>query len=228
MSTALLAAAAEILPFALVIAVSPISLLATILTLFSARASQNGPAFLIGWVLGLALTSAAALRLIEVGEQAYGGSPSVLASAGRSALGAVLLAVAGRQWRKRRQAGGSLPKWMTAIAGFSPLKAGAAGFLLSGLANPKNLLLVMAASMSISQAGLAWPGMLKLIAVFVAGASLGVLMPVAYCAFGGAAAKRVLKTWQLGLLRHNAVVMALMLLAFGVFLLIKGLGGLMG
>lgn len=233
MSAGFMTTAADILPFALVIAVSPIPLLAIILTLFSVKASQNGPAFLCGWVLGLALLCTAAVRLIEVGEQAYGVSPSTLASTGRLALGAALLLAAGRQWRKRRQSAAVMPKWMAAIDTFSPLKAALVGFLLAGIANPKNLLLVMAAGMAISeaseasQAGLPWPGSLKLIALFVSAASLGVLIPVAYRLIGGAAAKRVLKTWQLGLIRHNALVMALMLLVFGVFLIAKGLSGLM-
>ncbi|MCV2355826.1 GAP family protein [Paucibacter sp. B2R-40] len=215
----------EILPYALLIAVSPISLIAIILNLFSVRARQNGPAFLVGWVLGLGLICAAAVVLIEAGEEAYGVSPSLLESVGRSLLGAVLLLAAWQQWKKRQQAP-STPKWMAAIESFSPLKAWAAGLLLSGITNPKNTVLIVAAGISISHAGLSAVDSALLILLFVVGASLGVLIPLLYFLIGGKAAKSVLKIWQIALIKHNALVMAVMLLIFGSLLISKGLRGL--
>lgn len=43
----------QMLPFALVIALSPIPLVAVIAVLFSQRAVTNGTAFLAGWVIGV-------------------------------------------------------------------------------------------------------------------------------------------------------------------------------
>ena len=44
----------EVLPFAIGIAISPVPIIAVILILFSTRARVNGPAFLLGWVVGIA------------------------------------------------------------------------------------------------------------------------------------------------------------------------------
>ncbi|MCV2360967.1 GAP family protein [Paucibacter sp. TC2R-5] len=225
MNTSFAASLAEILPYALLIALSPISLVAIILNLFSRRARQNGPAFLAGWVLGLGLICGAAVVLIEAGEEAYALSPSLLESVGRTLLGAVLLLAAWRQWQKRQLAP-STPKWMAAIESFSPRKAGLAGFLLSGLTNPKNTVLIVAAGISITHAGLSRPDAALLILLFVVFASLGVFIPLCYFLMGGSAAKAVLKVWQLALVKHNALVMAVMLLIFGLLLVTKGLRGL--
>jgi hypothetical protein len=226
MNTSFAASLAEILPYALLIAASPISLVAIILNLFSRRAHQNGSAFLAGWVLGLGLICAAAVVLIEAGEEAYALSPSLLESAGRALLGAVLLFAAWQQWLKRHLAPGT-PKWMASIESFSPRKAGMAGFLLSGFTNPKNTVLIVAAGISISHAGLARPDAALLILLFVAVGSLGVFIPLGYFLIGGSAAKALLKVWQQALIKHNALVMALMLLVFGSLLMAKGLRGLM-
>ena len=51
-------AIASVLPFAVGIMVSPIPIVAVILMLFTKRATVNGPAFLVGWVLGLSVLAA--------------------------------------------------------------------------------------------------------------------------------------------------------------------------
>jgi hypothetical protein len=43
---------AEVLPFAVGVAISPVPIIAVILMLFSSRATVNGPMFLIGWAVG--------------------------------------------------------------------------------------------------------------------------------------------------------------------------------
>ena len=48
-------AISDILPLAIGVMISPIPIIAVILMLFSARARSNGPAFLLGWVVGLTI-----------------------------------------------------------------------------------------------------------------------------------------------------------------------------
>jgi len=50
-------AISEVLTFAVGVAISPMPIIAVILMLFSQRAKVNGPAFLLGWVLALAVVS---------------------------------------------------------------------------------------------------------------------------------------------------------------------------
>ena len=45
----------ELLPLAIGIALSPVPIVAQILMLFGKRARSNGPAFMLGWVLALAI-----------------------------------------------------------------------------------------------------------------------------------------------------------------------------
>ena len=45
----------EVLPWAVAVAISPIPIIAVILMLFTPKANTNGPAFLVGWVVGLSL-----------------------------------------------------------------------------------------------------------------------------------------------------------------------------
>ncbi len=47
-----------VLTYAIGVAISPVPIIAVILMLFSARARVNGPLFLAGWVVALAVVSA--------------------------------------------------------------------------------------------------------------------------------------------------------------------------
>ena len=47
----------EVLTFAIGVAISPVPIIAVILMLFSGRATVNGPMFLAGWVVALAVVS---------------------------------------------------------------------------------------------------------------------------------------------------------------------------
>jgi threonine/homoserine/homoserine lactone efflux protein len=70
-------------------------------------------------------------------------------------LGLLLVLVAAQQWRGRPHEGeeAPAPKWMGAIDSFTPPKALGAGAILAG-ANPKNLLLAVAAAAAIAQTGI--------------------------------------------------------------------------
>ena len=59
----MLKAIGAILPLALGVAISPILIIAVILMLLSPKAHTNGPAFLVGWVTGLAGVSVAVTAL---------------------------------------------------------------------------------------------------------------------------------------------------------------------
>jgi hypothetical protein len=57
----------EVLTFAIGVAISPVPIIAVILMLFSGRAKVNGPMFLVGWVVALAVVSGAAYFLPDAG-----------------------------------------------------------------------------------------------------------------------------------------------------------------
>lgn len=97
------------------------------------------------------------------------------------------------------------------------------GFLLAG-ANPKNLMLSVAAGSSLASLGATGGDAVVSLVVFVALASLTILGPVVYYLVGGTRAERALGELKQWIGIHNAAVMAVLLVIFGVDLLFKGLG----
>jgi hypothetical protein len=218
----------DTLPFAIGIALSPVPIIAVILMLFSARARQNGPAFLAGWLAGI--TAVVVIVTLVMGATgASSGGPSTLASLLKLALGILLLVLAWLQWKQRPVPGmpTEVPKWMAQVDQMQPTQALVLGIVLSAV-NPKNLTLGVGAALVIGSAGLDRVEWLITVLVFVAVASMSIAVPVVYSLVGGESAKRTLDGWKSWLSEHNAVVMTVLLLVLGVVLVGKGLGGLVG
>ncbi len=201
------------LPLAVGIALSPIPIIAVVLMLTSQKARVNGPAFLLGWLIGLGIVGAVVLAIAGPGGASKSGSPATWVSWLKIALGVLLLLVAARQFRSRPRGGEQphMPTWMATIDKTSPLAALGLAAALSG-ANPKNLLLAVAGAASIAQTGI--PGGQQALAylVFALIASLGVATPVGiYFVMGTRSGKLLagLKDWM-G--EHNAVIMTVLCL----------------
>jgi len=218
-------AISQMLPFALGVAISPIPIIGVILILFSSRARVNGPAFLLGWVIGLSLVClvvTAAASALDVGTD---GGANDGASTFKVVLGILLILGAIRRWRGRPAPGTEveLPKWMAAIDSFTPVKALGLGALFSGV-NPKCLIFGAAAAATVAQADLSTSDTVITLAVFVVLSSLTIIIPVVYDLLGGEKAKTRLEVWRAWLSANNAAVMAVLFLVFGVILLSQGLG----
>jgi threonine/homoserine/homoserine lactone efflux protein len=216
----------ETLSLAVGVALSPVPIIAVILMLVTARARVNGPAFIIGWLLGLAVVGAIVLLVAPDATDDSGG-PTTWVSVLKLALGALLLLVALKQWRARPHDGqeAPTPKWMGAIDGFTAPKSLGAGVVLSA-ANPKNLLLAVAAAAAIAQTDI--PGGEQAIAytVFALIGTVGVATPVViYFALGERSAELLdrLKRWMAD---HNAVIMAVLCLVVGAKLVGDAIAGL--
>jgi len=218
-------AISDILPLAVGVMISPVPIIAIILMLFSARARANGPAFLLGWIVGLTVVSAVVYLVADGADVATDSGASDGTSTTKVVLGAALVLFAFRTWRKRPAAGeeASMPKWMQAIDGLTPLKALGLAVVLSAV-NPKNLLLTAAAAAAIAQQGVSSTDAIIAIAVFVVIGSLSIAAPVAVYLLAGDRAQRVLDTWKVWLQHNNATVMAVVLLVMGVVVIGQGLG----
>jgi hypothetical protein len=218
----------DTLPFAIGIALSPIPIIAVILMLFSARARQNGPAFLGGWLAGVAAV-VVLVTIVSGAAGASSGGPSTLAGLLKLALGVLLLGLAWKEWRSRPAPGQApeVPKWMAQVDTMQPVQALTLGVVLSAV-NPKNLTLAIGAALIIGSAGLDAVQAFVTVLVFVAVASLSIAVPVIYYLVGGESAKRTLDGWKSWLTAHNATVMAVLLLVMGVALAGKGIGALLG
>jgi threonine/homoserine/homoserine lactone efflux protein len=217
----------DLLPFAIGVALSPIPIIAVILMLLSTRAGANGASFLVGWVVGV---TGASIVLIAVSASLGSGSsgaPSTSSSVFKLVAGVGLLLLARRNVRKRPKPGetAELPKWLSAIDTLTPVKAAALGVLLSAL-NPKNLLMIAGAMVTLSQYHLAVGDIVIVIAVFVLVAVSTVAAPVVIFAIGGSSAQHRLDAAKIWLSQNNATVMAVLLLVIGVVLIGKGISGL--
>jgi threonine/homoserine/homoserine lactone efflux protein len=215
------------LPLAVGVALSPIPIIAVVLMLTSRRARSNGPAFVIGWLIGLAVIGAIVLSLAGPAGASKSGSPATWVSWVKIVLGAALLLVAVRQFRGRPKDSdeAALPKWMASIDSMKPLTVLGLAALLGGV-NPKNLLLAVSAGASIAQTGISGGEQAIAYAVFALIGTIGVGTPVViYFAMGERSAKMLaaLKDWM-G--RHNAVIMSVLCLIIGVKLIGDAIGGL--
>ena len=214
----------EILTFAVGVAISPVPIIAVILMLFSQRARVNGPVFLLGWVVALAIVSGVVYALADQGDAATDSTTSDAIAWGKIVFGVLFLLLAVRNWRSRPAPGvqPEMPKWMAGIDALTPGKALGLGLLLAGV-NPKNLMLAAAAGAGLAQLGLSTGDAVVSLIVFVAIGSLTIAGPVVYYLLGGEQAKARLDEMKDWLAVHNDAVMAVLFLVFGVNLIAKGL-----
>jgi threonine/homoserine/homoserine lactone efflux protein len=217
----------QVLSLAVGVSLSPVPIIAVVLMLGTPRARVNGPAFVLGWILGLAIVGTIFLVVAGGAGADDGGEPATWVDWVKVALGALLLLVAVKQWRGRPRAGeeAALPKWMQTIDQFTPGRSFGIAAALSGI-NPKNLLLTVGAAAAIAQAGLDTGEQAVTLGVFILVGTLGPAAPVVvYFALGARATKPLdeLKAWMGA---NNAAIMAVLCLVLGAKLIGDGISGL--
>jgi threonine/homoserine/homoserine lactone efflux protein len=216
-----------VLPNALGIVLSPLAVVAVILLLLTPRARVNGLAFLAGWVAGLAVVAGLTLLVTDEPGAAAQGQQALWTLVLRLAIGAGLLFLAYRSFRKRPRAGeeARLPGWMNAVGSFTPLRSFSVAAAFAAV-KPKNLLLTVAAVIDVALADLSQAQAVAVVIGFVTLASIGVGAPVTYALAGGERARARLTRWSGWLQAHNAVMVAAVLAVLGVKVLLEGLSGL--
>lgn len=210
----------QVLAFAVVVAISPVPIIGVVLMLGTPRARTNGPAFIAGWVGGLAIAGTIALVIADNTNVSEGGAPADWTSVLKLLLGIALLVFARKQWRSRPAAGGpgKMPSWMRGVDRFT---AGRSAALAVGLAavNPKNLAMILGAALAISQTGASTGDQAVALLVFVLIASLGTALPViTYFAMGERSAA-ILDDLKLRMAHNSAAVMAAICLVIGAKLI---------
>src|SRR5262245_26813699 len=143
------------LPSAVGVAISPLPIVAVVLMLVTARGRANGPAFVVGWWIGLGIVGAIVLTVAGGVDATDSSGPATWVDVLFLLLGLGLILLSLKQWRGRPHDGEEppTPKWMGALDRFTPVKAAGAGVVLSAL-NPKNLLLAVAGAAAIAQTGI--------------------------------------------------------------------------
>lgn len=215
---------AEVLTYAIAVDISLLSIIAVILMLFSPRARVNGPAFVVGWMVTLAVVSTVVYVVSDQSNAATSSTTSDTISWGKIVLGILLLLLAARDWRNRPapDAAPEMPKWMATVDTFSPGKAFGLAVVMAGV-NPKNLILTVAAAAGLAQLGLSTSDAVVSLIVFVVVGSIAIAGPVVYYFLGGGGAKAELDSLKDWLAAHNAAVMTVLFIVFGVDLIAKGI-----
>ena len=218
------AAIGDVLGLAAGVAVSPLPIVAMILLLATPRGRVNGLLFGAGWLAGLAVLGAVVLALAAPADASEGGEPAAWTGWLKLLLGVLLLLLATRQWRGRPAEGAEpeMPKWMASLDRMRPGGALGLGALLSAV-NPKNGGLTVAAAATIAGAGLAGGSEAVVLAVFVLVGSVGVLAPLVLYLVAGQRAAATLDSWKTWATGHNAAVMAVLFLVFGLKLVGDGI-----
>jgi threonine/homoserine/homoserine lactone efflux protein len=216
----------QVLSLGVGVALSPVPIIAVVLMLGTRRARSNGPAFVLGWVAGLAVVGAIVLLAAGGADASEDGEPATWVDVVKIVLGALLLLVALRQWRGRPRAGeeAKMPGWMRTIDRFTPGRSLGVAAALSGI-NPKNFLLTVGAGAAISQTGAGTGAQIAALAVFIAIGTLGPGVPVAIYFALGERATRILDDLKAWMTAHNAAIMAVLCLVIGAKLIGDGISG---
>jgi threonine/homoserine/homoserine lactone efflux protein len=210
----------QVLSFGVGVSLSPIPIIAVVLMLGTANGRTNGPAFLAGWVSGLAVAGTILLLAASGGSASSNGAPADWISIVKIFVGVLLLALALRQWRGRPRADAEpeLPGWMKKIDTFTPPKSAGMGVLLSAV-NPKNLLLIVGAAAAIAQTGTSTGDQAVALAVFVILGTIGPGIPVGIYFLMGERAADILNRLRGWMARENATIMAVLCLIIGAKLI---------
>lgn len=216
----------SILPNAVAIAISPLPIIAVILLLMSSRAKQMGLSFLLGWCVGILLTTTVSTLLAGVipePEESEGSQPVIAVI--QLVLGTLLVLLGARQWRSRPAPGeeAELPAWMSKL---DSMKAPAVAGLALALAavNPKNLLLAAAAGTVIGRAGMSVGTTATVIICFTVVGAISVLVPVVIAVSAPQKAASVLANLRTWLGANNATIMTVVFIILGAQVIGKGVG----
>ncbi|WP_394159674.1 GAP family protein [Galactobacter valiniphilus] len=215
----------ETLSNATAIAISPLPIVAVILMLISPKARSLGPAFLVGWVVGIAAATTVFTLLAQIlpgrGSESSGG---IIAAIAQLVFGLALLALAVKQWRSRPLPDEEpvLPSWMSGIDSMSALAAAGLGLALAAV-NPKNFLMAASAGAIIGRGELGAGVTVAAVASFTLVAALTALVPVLFTLVAPQPAAAVLNPIRRWLSANNATIMAVVFALMGAALLGQGL-----
>ncbi|WP_018602403.1 GAP family protein [Mycobacterium sp. 155] len=212
----------ELIPLALVVALSPLSIIPAVLVLHTPRPRPTGLAFLGGWLVGLFVLTAVFVEVSSL----LGGLDKAprWASWLRIVLGVALIVFGVYRWLTRAKSEHT-PGWLNSMSKLSPVRAAAAGAALTAI-NPKVLFICAAAGLTIGSAGLgqhrAWPAVIYYAMI----ASSTVALPILAYAISGDRLDPLLARVKEWMERQHAVLMAGILIVIGLLVLYKGIHAL--
>jgi hypothetical protein len=213
----------ELIPLALVVALSPLSIIPAVLVLHTPRPRPTGLAFLAGWLVGLAALTAI---FVEVSSLlgGLGDKPPNWASWLRIVVGAALIVFGLYRWLTRKRSAHT-PRWMQSLSNVTPVRAALTAAALT-VANPKVLFICAAAGLAIGTGGLGDTRAWVAVAWYVAAAGSTVAIPILAYAVSGDRLDQPLARLKDWMERQHATLVAGILIVIGFLVLYKGIHGL--
>lgn len=213
----------ELIPLALVIAISPLSIIPGILVLSTPRPKPTSIVFLSGWVLGIAVITAAFVGTADVSSDGLDSKPS-WAPYVRIAIGAALIAFGIYRWFGRHRSAHQ-PKWMAAMSSMGPGRAFLTAIVLT-VANLKVFTMCAAAGVAIGTAALGRVGAGQAVLIFTALSASTVALPALGYLVAGERLEAPLGRVKDWMERNHSALVAGILLVIGAALVYKGIHAL--
>jgi hypothetical protein len=213
-----------LIPLALVVAVSPLSIIPAVLVLQTPRPTPTGLTFLGGWVLGLTALTAAFVASSDLLGDLHK-KPPAWASWLRVALGLALIAYGIYEWLSRHRHT-ETPKWMRSFTTLTPARGGITALVLVVI-RVEVLTMCALAGLNIGGSGLGDAAKWMLAAIFVVVAASTVAIPIlAYAAAGHRLDDPMtrLKDWME---KNHGALLAAVLVLIGLMVLYNGASALL-
>jgi hypothetical protein len=214
---------ATLIPLALVVALSPLTIIPAVLVLQAPRPRPTSLTFLGGWLLGLVALTAGFIAASDL----LGGlhkSPPTWVSWLRIVLGLALIAFGIYEWLTRHSHTES-PRWMQSFAKLSPVRAGVTGAVLV-VVRPEVLIMCALAGLAIGSSGLGVAAEWITAGIFVAVAVSTVAIPVLAYAGAGHRLDDTMARVKEWMEKNNAALLAAILVLIGLMVLYKGVHAL--
>lgn len=222
----LLQAIGAMLPAAIAIAISPFPIIGVVLVVTGPHGRVNGPTFAVGWLTGLTALTIVAVAAFDGAAEA-GSTTAALAGWGRVVAGAVLVVLGVRSWWRQPATGEAdhAPTWMRSLESANPRRAFVLGLGLATV-NPKNIVLVLAASASVAETGVDGSESAAAVAVFVLLGSASIVGAVVVRLVGGRWGDRLLDRVRTFMVANSHTITMLILVILGAQILGDGLEAL--
>ena len=213
-------ALSRLIPLALVIALSPLSIIPAVLVLHSPRPRPSGLAFLTGWLVSLTAMTAV-FAVASDGLAFLHKSPPTWASWLRVVLGVALIAFGVYRW-VTRHGHSEMPGWMRSLESVTPVRAALFGALLA-VVRPEVLLVCAAAGLTIGGPGIGVNSAWTSAVIFVVVAASSVAVPIVAYAGAGDRLDETLARVKNWMDEHNAALVAAVLVLIGLLVFYHGI-----
>ncbi|WP_327145810.1 GAP family protein [Nocardia sp. NBC_01327] len=219
-------AVGQFLSHAVGVAISPLALIAVILIVSAPRGRQNALAFVLGWVLAITAIFTVLLVISAGAGAEHNGQPASWVAWFRLILGVLIALMALQQLRLSRTTDpDSLPPRLQRVREFTTRNCLILGAVLV-VANPKNVMQVAAGAVTTASSTAHLGGRIGAAAIFIAIASLVVLIPLAVHFFNHTTGAGTLERWKTWTVRNQYVIMAVLLALLSAKSLGDGISGL--